>query len=163
MVFRALRAKSEGRRVRFHPDVLKAYGFEPRAESPRINRNECVVDMKQPHAQALAAVDASQDAAGFQYSPHLPKQLVLQRGRRHVMQHGEGYRPGELGASKGHGGGIAANHSYGSAVQTRRQRFGQPLVNFDRGQSFDEWQQQFGGQPRPRPDFKHVRSEFDIA
>jgi hypothetical protein len=76
------------------------------------------------HLPALPAVTAHKNPSRFENSPHLSEEPILQFGRGHMVQHGEGNDTGELFIGEGHFRGIADYDMHIAATQSPAQRHG---------------------------------------
>ena len=134
---------------------LKSGRRKPHRNRVRIDGDECVANVDHSHSPTLQAIGAYKNSAGLENSPDLCEEPILQRRRRHVMQHGEGNNAGELPIGEGHRCRIAHHDADVAAAQSRVQRRRNDGINLDCRQTIDPLTQHVGGKSRAGSKLQH--------
>jgi hypothetical protein len=82
-------AEAEPLRFGFYQDIFKTRILKSRSKCGRIVGHKSVENVDEAHESTRQAVDAHERATGLEHALDFTKQVVLESGRGHVVEHGK--------------------------------------------------------------------------
>jgi len=144
-------------------DVREADSFKPLGKRAGVDEDHGVEDVGEPEAEARGAIGAGEDRAGLEDAIDLREELVLEGGRRDVVEHRHRNGAAEGGIVERHGRGIAVDDFDVRAIEAALEFVRELLVDFDGREVCGFLAEEVGGEARAGADFEEVVAEVDIA
>ena len=140
--------------------LAKSRALEPTSERVRIHEHHRVAPVREPEQRAHQAVRPDQPRTRREHARHLGEQAILERRRRHVVQHRARHGAREAPGRERQVGGVGFHH-LDAGARAARERRRERGVLLDAGELGNALGEHVGGEPGSGAHLEHVGAEVD--